>query len=118
MVVPEYKVSNKEDPPKKVQAKNSDMGSDGGYFSGPGPESDENSVEIVEDGDNKEAVQNSDDEYADFEYQQIDENDFIEDDFDVNEELEPIEDSYLTSQFDYMYSEDSSTPEMNDEEIR
>ena len=54
MVVPEYKVSNKEEPPKKVQAKNSDMGSDGGYFSGPGPESDENSVEIVEDGDNEE----------------------------------------------------------------
>ena len=101
IVVPSYKVA----PHTKVQAKNSDMGSDGGYFSGAG----EDPAELSND------AKNSDDDYADFEHQNIeDDADFIEDDFDVNEEDLEIQDSYLTSQFDFMYSSDS----MNEEEIR
>lgn len=92
--MPTYKV---KDQPKLD--KNSDMGSDGGYFSGP------------HDG-NK-----SDEEYKDFVKQEFDDNDQLisEDDFGIPvDEDNEVDDSYLQSQFDYMYSQSTQNHKEND----
>ena len=54
----------------------------------------------------------SDGEFADFQHQVIDDNDQIVEDFEVGYE-DGAQDSYLQSQFDFMYSEDT---EREDEE--
>ena len=63
MVVPAFKVAD-----KKEAEKNSDMGSDCAYFSGPESNDDDEDCQAFERDEDKpqEKANNSDDEFADF----------------------------------------------------
>lgn len=108
------------------------MGSDCAYFSGPEDASDdEEGFEDqtfnfdLEDQPRpkkhqtaqkvKQDALSSDGEFADFQHQVIDDNDQIVEDFEYGYEDGP-QDSYLQSQFDFMYSEDTETE--GEEELR
>lgn len=110
MVVPAFKVSAQLE-----KEKNSDMGSDCGYFSGSGSKEDpeEETIDFNLQSKVTKPADNSDEEFADFQHQVIDD-DFIEEDFDVNYEEEEA-DAYISSQFDFMYSEDTDRGEPDDE---
>lgn len=113
IVVPSFAVKD-----QKSKYKNSDMGSDCAYFSGPGSDED---LDVEEDTFNfnlQEEIEtpknnnpsNSGSDYADFQHQVIDDDDHIVEDFEVGFD-EDVQDDYLQSQMDYMYSEDTETEE-------
>ena len=106
------------------------MGSDCAYFSGndevedEGVDEDDETFNFnLEDGPRqkpadhqKNRKQTSESDYDDFENQVIDENDQIVEDFEVAFE-EDEQDSYVQSQFDFMYSEDTDANEEKEEEM-
>lgn len=93
------------------------MGSDCAYFSGPelSEEDKEDTIDFnLHSKITKKSKQrsNSDGEFADFDNQVIDDNDMILDDdnFDVTYEDEEA-DAYVSSRYDFMYSEDDTEQE-------
>ena len=105
LVVANFKVSS------EIQAKNSDMGSDCAYFSGP----EEDTLNFkLEDGyhtaKKAKQVDSDNEDYSDFKHQQ-----FSPDDDEI---LMEENDAYLSSQLDYMYSEDTSENDLLRQSIK
>lgn len=92
-MIPDYKISPEkiESPVQNEEQKNSDRGSDCAYF----------------EGDN---IKSDEDEFGDFQKQELDSNgDLILHDEEfgipINDDDDMVEDSYLQSQFDFMYGQ-------------
>ena len=105
LVVANFKVSG------EVQAKNSDMGSDCAYFSG--PEDDTLNFKLEDSyhtAKKPKRVDSDDEDYSDFKHQQ-----FSPDDDEI---LMEENDAYLSSQLDYMYSEDTNEQDLLRQSIK